>query len=122
MRVAGAWHSGRAVRECDGQTRPEVGARSIGCGPNRLRKARESMLNSQLPWFVGGPVLGLCVVAVRLLLGERLGVSRGYTELVERARARSTAFDWPAFFLSGVIVGGAVFALAAGGPDFHGYG
>jgi uncharacterized protein len=80
------------------------------------------MLNSQLPWFIGGPVLGLCVVVMRLLLGERVGVTRGYSEVVERVRARSTAFDYRAWFLVGLVVGGAVFAVAAGGPDFHGYG
>jgi uncharacterized membrane protein YedE/YeeE len=80
------------------------------------------MLHSQLPWFIGGPVLGLCVVALRLLLGERLGVTRGYADVIERLRGRSAAFDWPAWFLGGLIVGGAAFALVTGGPDFHGYG
>src|SRR5215213_4562078 len=74
------------------------------------------MLHSQLPWFVGGPVLGLCVVAVRLLLNARLGVTGGYSAVVERR------FDWRAFFLFGVILGATAFALIAGGPDFHGYG
>ena len=32
-----------------------------------------SMLHSQLPWWIGGPVLGLCVVAMRWLMNERLG-------------------------------------------------
>jgi uncharacterized protein len=80
------------------------------------------MINEQLPWFIGGPLLGLCVVAIRLLLNERLGVTAGYSEVIERVRARSTAFDWRAWFLLGLVVGGAVFAIAAGGPDFHGYG
>jgi uncharacterized membrane protein YedE/YeeE len=76
----------------------------------------------QLPWFVAGPVLGLCVVAVRLLLNQRLGVTGGYTSLLASVRARSPALDWRALFFLGIIVGGLVFALVAGGPDFHGYG
>ncbi|MDQ3240713.1 MAG: hypothetical protein M3502_07655 [Actinomycetota bacterium] len=32
------------------------------------------MLHQQLPWYIGGPVLGLCVVAIRLLLNGRLGL------------------------------------------------
>jgi uncharacterized membrane protein YedE/YeeE len=80
------------------------------------------MLNHQLPWFIGGPVLGLCVVVIRLLLGERLGVTGGYSEIVERVRGRATAFDWRSWFVVGLIVGAAIFAIAAGGPDFHGYG
>ena len=41
------------------------------------------MLHHQLPWYVGGPVLGLCVVALRLLLNGRLGVTGAYSEVIE---------------------------------------
>jgi uncharacterized membrane protein YedE/YeeE len=74
------------------------------------------MLHDQLAWYIGGPLLGLCVVAVRLLLNARLGVTGGFSAVVERK------FDWRAFFLFGLIVGATAFALIAGGPDFHGYG
>jgi uncharacterized protein len=80
------------------------------------------MLHHQLPWYVGGPVLGLCVIALRLLLNGRLGVTGGYTEVIERVGRRSLAFDWRGWFFLGLIAGGAVFALIAGRPDFHGYG
>jgi uncharacterized protein len=80
------------------------------------------MINPQLAWYVAGPVLGLCVIAVRLLFNARLGVTGGYSEIVDRVRHRSLAFDWRAWLLIGVLLGGTVFALAAGGPDFHGYG
>src|SRR5919202_1016467 len=74
------------------------------------------MLHHQLAWYVGGPLLGLCTVAVRLLWNARLGVTGGFSAVVERR------FDWRAFFLLGLVVGATVFALIAGGPDFHGYG
>lgn len=74
------------------------------------------MLHHQLPWYIGGPLLGLCVVAVRLLFNARLGVTGGFSAVVERV------FDWRAFFLFGLVAGAALFALLAGGPDFHGYG
>src|SRR3954447_26509142 len=74
------------------------------------------MLHHQLPWFVAGPALGLCVVAIRLPLNARLGVTGGFSAVVERV------LDWRALFLVGLIVGAAAFALIAGGPDFHGYG
>src|SRR5882724_4117518 len=80
------------------------------------------MLHHQLPWFIGGPVLGLCVVAVRLLLNQRLGVTGGYTALVDWVARRTPVLDWRAFFFLGIVVGGLIFALIAGGPDFHGYG
>ena len=74
------------------------------------------MLHHQLAWYIGGPLLGLCVVAVRLLLNARLGVTGGFSAVVERK------LDWRAFFLFGLIAGAIAFALIAGGPDFHGYG
>jgi len=74
------------------------------------------MLHAQLPWFIAGPALGACVVAIRLLLNARLGVTGGFSAIVERV------LDWRALFIAGLIVGAAAFALIAGGPDFHGYG
>jgi len=80
------------------------------------------VLHHQVPWFLAGPVMGLCVVAIRWLLNQRLGVTGGYTSLLDSVRARSLALDWRALFFLGIVVGGLVFALIAGGPDFHGYG
>lgn len=80
------------------------------------------MEHTQLPWFVSGPVLGLCVVACRALFNARLGVTGGFSELVGKLARRSVRFDWRGWFAIGVLLGGTVFALLAGGPDFHGYG
>ena len=80
------------------------------------------MLHHQLPWYVGGAVLGLCVVTLRLLLNGRLGVTGAYTDVIENVGRRSLAFDWRGWFFVGLVVGGAAFALITGGPDFHGYG
>lgn len=73
------------------------------------------MLHDQLAWYIGGPALGLCVVAIRLLFNARLGVTGGFSAVVERK------LDWRAFFLFGLIAGALVFALIAG-PTFEGYG
>jgi len=73
------------------------------------------VLHSQLPWYVAGPVLGLCVVALRLLLNGRLGVTGGYSALLERK------LDWRAWFLFGLVAGTVVFGLVAG-QTFSGYG
>ena len=80
------------------------------------------MLHSQLPWYLAGPALGLCVVACRLLLNGRLGVTGGYSEIVGRLSRGSVRFDWRGWMLIGIVLGGTAFALVAGGPDFHGYG
>jgi uncharacterized membrane protein YedE/YeeE len=80
------------------------------------------MLHPQLPWFIAGPVMGLCVVATRALLNGRLGVTGGISEVVTKVAGRSLRLDWRAFFVLGLLIGGAAFALLAGGADFHGYG
>jgi hypothetical protein len=80
------------------------------------------MEHDQLAWYLAGPLLGLCVVAIRALFNARLGVTGGFSELLGRLARGSLRFDWRGWFALGVIAGGAVFALAAGGPDFHGYG
>src|SRR3954470_3999251 len=82
----------------------------------------QNVVHDQLAWYVAGPVLGLCVVAVRVLFNARLGVTGGFSELVGRLAGGSARFDWRGWFAIGVALGGTLFALLAGGPDFHGYG
>ena len=79
-------------------------------------------MQGQLAWYVGGPVLGLCVVACRVLFNGRLGVTGGYSEIVDRVRRGSATFDWRGWFAIGVLVGGTVYVAVHGGPLFEGYG
>ena len=79
-------------------------------------------MKEQLPWWIGGPVLGLCVVAIRVLLNERLGVTGAFSEVIDRVGKRSVAFDWRGWFLVGLVAGGLAFALIRGEPGFDGYG
>jgi uncharacterized membrane protein YedE/YeeE len=80
------------------------------------------MEHHQLAWYIAGPALGLCVIACRVLFNARLGVTGGFSELVGKLSRGSVRFDWRGWFAIGVALGGTIFALAAGGPDFHGYG
>ena len=80
------------------------------------------MLHSQLPWWIGGPILGMCVVAMRWLMNERLGVMGAWSDVVETVAARKLSFGPFGWMLFGLAAGAAGFALVAGGPDFHGYG
>jgi uncharacterized membrane protein YedE/YeeE len=80
------------------------------------------VLHKQLAWYIAGPAMGLCVVACRALFNGRLGVTGGYSEIIGKLSSRSLRFDWRGWFLIGVILGGTLFAVLAGGPDFHGYG
>jgi hypothetical protein len=84
----------------------------------------KDLLSDQLAWYVAGPVMGLCVVVLRAALNERLGVTGGYSEVVERLSRRSLAFGWKAWFLLGIVAGGILF-IALGGsqvrPDGYGW-
>jgi uncharacterized membrane protein YedE/YeeE len=80
------------------------------------------MLHSQLAWWIGGPILGLCVVAMRWLMNERLGVMGAWSDVIDTVAARRLSFGPFGWLLFGLIAGAAAFALIAGGPDFHGYG
>lgn len=79
-------------------------------------------MQGQLAWYVGGPLLGLCVVACRVLFNGRLGVTGGFSEIVSKVRDGSASFDWRGWFAIGVLLGGTVYVAAHGGPGFHGYG
>ncbi len=79
-------------------------------------------MQTQVAWYVAGPVLGLCVVACRVLFNGRLGVTGGFSELVTKVRAGRTDVDWRGWFAIGIVLGGTVFALANGGKGFSGYG
>ena len=79
-------------------------------------------MKEQLPWWIGGPVMGLCVIAIRGLLNARLGVTGAFSEVIDRVGRRSLAFDWRGWFFVGLVAGGLAFALVRGGPGFEGYG
>jgi uncharacterized protein len=79
-------------------------------------------MKEQLPWWIGGPVLGLCVVAIRGLLNARLGVTGAFSAVIDRVGKRSLAFDWRGWFFIGLLVGGFAFAFVRGGSGFEGYG
>ena len=77
------------------------------------------MDHSQLPWYLAGPVLGLCVIACRALFNGRLGITGGYSEIVGRLRAGRMSFGWltahlhgsaqvaiaPILVIAGVLIG-----------------
>ncbi len=77
-------------------------------------------MHQQLAWYIGGPVIGLCVVALRWLLNERLGATGAWSDVVERASERSVALGTRGWLLIGLIFGGIVFGLF--GTSLEGYG
>src|SRR5690349_20663469 len=72
-------------------------------------------MDEQLAWYIGGPVLGLCVVALRWLLNERLGATRAWADAV--AGRLGSVHAW---LLVGLIAGGVLFGVL--GTSVDGYG
>ncbi len=71
-------------------------------------------MHQQLAWYIGGPVVGLCVVLMRWLLNERLGATGAWSDVI------ALRFGAPGWLLIGLVVGGFVFGLF--GTELHGYG
>ena len=74
-------------------------------------------------WYVIGLLVGLVTFGIVALLNERIGVTGGYSQVVERATGRLPALTWRAWFLFGVLGGSLLFRLLAGASNIgDGYG
>jgi uncharacterized protein len=78
-------------------------------------------VHQQLAWYVGGPVLGLCVVALRWLLNERLGATGAWSNAVETVASRGARLDTRGWLLIGLVLGGIVFGIFGAGIDGYGW-
>lgn len=80
------------------------------------------VLPERLPWFIGGPLMGLCVVALYALANKPLGATGAYAEVAAFVRGRP-AETWRVWFFVGLIGGGVLAAFLRGGPGPNlGYG
>jgi len=70
---------------------------------------------TRCPWYVAGPAIGLIVVGMLWVLNRPLGATGGWIGLLALIRRPSAGGRWPLFFLVGVVLGGLLSALAAGG-------
>ena len=79
------------------------------------------LLPAQLPWWVAGPGVGLCVVALYGLINARLGVSGAWLATLaplERWRPE----PWRRGFLLALVAGSALAAVLGPPVRLHGYG
>ena len=79
------------------------------------------VIPDQLPWWVAGPGVGLCVVTLYALANAKLGVSGGWLQLLLLVERRPMTEPWRLWFTGG-LVGGAVLAAALGTGRTRGYG
>ena len=77
--------------------------------------------SAPLPWWLAGPGIGLCVVALYGLINARLGVSGAWLATLAPAEGWRPE-PWRRTFLL-ALVGGSVLAAVLGPPiEVHGYG
>ena len=75
-----------------------------------------------VPWYVGGPIFGLCVAALYVLTNQRLGVSGSYLHLTRVVLRRPGAQAWRLWFFGGLLAGAAGAAITKGAFAQGGYG
>lgn len=80
-----------------------------------------NVIPDQLPWWLAGPGIGLCVVALYALANLKLGVSGGWLQLLLVIERRPVTEPWRLWFTGG-LVGGAVLAAMLGTGRTQGYG
>jgi uncharacterized membrane protein YedE/YeeE len=77
----------------------------------------------RLPWFIAGPIIGLCVVALYGLANRRLGVTGSFVQIGSLLRDRAATEVWRLWLFVGLAGGAAIVGLVRGGPTSSlGYG
>lgn len=64
------------------------------------------VLPDRLPWFIGGPVLGLLIVALFVLANQPLGASGAYVHTSGFLRRREGVVIWRVWYFVGLFLGG----------------
>jgi uncharacterized protein len=76
------------------------------------------LLPHDLPWYIVGPLLGLCPVALYAVANKHLGASAAYSQMA-RALVGRTTESWRAYYFLGLVIGAVAAAILQGGPRFH---
>ena len=78
-------------------------------------------ISAQLPWWVTGPGVGLCVVGLYGVINARLGVSGAWLATLGPVEGWKPE-PWRTSFLLGLVGGSLVEALLGPPVEVHGYG
>lgn len=68
------------------------------------------LLPDPLPWYIVGPLFGLCVVALYAVTNKHLGISGSYVQFLDAARGK-TIERWRLWFLGGLLLGSVLAAV-----------
>jgi uncharacterized membrane protein YedE/YeeE len=76
------------------------------------------LLPHHLPWYVVGPLIGFCPVALYAVANKHLGASAAYAQAARALVGRVTE-PWRAYYFIGLVIGAALIAVLQGGPRWH---
>jgi uncharacterized membrane protein YedE/YeeE len=81
------------------------------------------VLPDRLPWFIGGPVLGLLIAGLFVLANQPLGASGAYVQTSGFLRRREGVVIWRVWYFVGLFLGGllATVVLREGAGVRSGY-
>lgn len=79
------------------------------------------LIPAQLPWWLAGPGVGLCVVLMYGLVNARLGVSGGWLQVLRRAAGEPMTEPWRVWFNGGLVAGALVAAALGTGSAAEAY-
>jgi uncharacterized membrane protein YedE/YeeE len=81
------------------------------------------ILPERLAWYIAGPGIGLCVVALYALINQRMGVTTSYQTIVQIVARYPIRDTWRVWFFLGLLGGSFLGVLLQGGPHLTtGYG
>lgn len=64
------------------------------------------ILPERLPWFIGGPLLGVLIVGMFALSNQPLGASGAYVQTSNLIRGRGGVAKWRVWYFVGMFAGG----------------
>ena len=64
------------------------------------------LLPERLPWYIGGPTLGVLIVAMFALANQPLGASGAYVQTTNLFRRREGVAVWRVWYFVGMFAGG----------------
>jgi hypothetical protein len=73
------------------------------------------VLPERLAWYVAGPLIGLCTVALYALINQRMGVTTSYLSFGELVSRRPIREPWRLSFFFGLVGGSLLASLLQGG-------
>jgi uncharacterized membrane protein YedE/YeeE len=76
------------------------------------------VLPHNLPWFLVGPLIGLCPVILYAVANKHLGASGAYAQAAKAVVGKATE-PWRAYYFVGLVLGASVGAVLQGGPRLH---